>query len=66
LVALLVRGKFAPPKRAIGCRLCCVARTAMPEATVHKNGELGFWKNEIWFAKNLQVASPACDTVTTQ
>jgi hypothetical protein len=38
----------------------------MPEATIHKNGELEFWKNEIRFAEDALISSPTRDAVTTQ
>ena len=35
----------------------------MPETAVHKNSELKFWENEIWFAKHGLIPSPAGDAL---
>jgi len=62
----LVPCQLLSPESTIGSRLCSVARAAVPEATIHKNGKLEFWKNEIRFAEDRLMPPPAGDVVTSQ
>jgi len=35
----------------------------MPKATIYEYGQLVFWKNKVWLAKNPPPAPPASDPV---
>jgi hypothetical protein len=63
LIPLLVRCQLAPPERAIVLRLRRVLRTTVPETAVHKNCEPRLLENEIRFAKDCLMASPAFDAM---
>ena len=65
-VAGFVRGQFPMPERAIVFWLRCVLRATVPETTIHKDRELGFWKDEIWFAEYRLMPAPAGDFVPTK
>ena len=58
-----VPGEFLFPKRTVAGGLRAVLGTAVPETTVHKDGEFEFVENEIRFAEDFLIPSPAGDFV---
>ena len=62
-VAGFVPGEFLFPKRTVAGGLRAVLGTAVPETTVHKDGEFEFVENEIRFAEDFLIPSPAGDFV---
>jgi hypothetical protein len=65
-VTSFVTSKFISPESTIGCGLRCVLGTAVPETAVHKHRELEFLENEIRFAEDFLIPSPAGDSVPTK
>ena len=38
----------------------------MPKTAIHKNRELEFWENEIWFAEDFLIPLPAGDAMSSE
>lgn len=62
-VAGLVLGNLGLPEFRVDLGLRGVDRTAVPETTVHEDGEFELGKNEIGFAEDRGFATPAGYTV---
>ena len=60
-IPILVGLEFPLPEVGIGLRACRMKRTPMPEAPIHKDGELLPMENEIRLSKDRLVPPPACD-----
>jgi hypothetical protein len=59
----LFRANFFFQNERLPAGLRAVLGTAMPETTVHKDGEFDFVENEIRLAEDFLIASPAGDFV---
>jgi hypothetical protein len=65
-VTLSVAMKFALPESAVGFRLGRVPWTAVPEATIHKDGQPRFTEYKVWLSEHRLIAPPADNVVVTQ
>jgi hypothetical protein len=65
-ITFFIRRKFAPPERAVTFWLSGVFGATVPETTVHENGEFEFAENEIRFAKDFLIPSPAGDFIAAK
>ena len=63
LVALPVPSHLVFPEGAVAFGCAVTARTTVPETAVHEHREFDFWKNEIRFAEDFLIPSPAGDFV---
>ena len=61
-----VRRELLPPERAIAGRHGEVLRTGVPETPVHEHNKPRLPKNEVRFAENSLIPSPAGDAVRAQ
>ncbi len=66
LVSSFVAPQFGQPIILIVLWFVSVLRTTVPEATVHKNSEALFGKNEIWLSWQRSMSAPALDSMNAK